>query len=70
MAATQTAAEEAPRAGDNVKLIGNHRYSGHTGVYLYDREFWGRTAPVVRLCIQGAMVRTMVLDPARQMKKA
>jgi len=73
--------EEKPRPGDRVKLIGYHRWAGHYGKYLFDREFYsgGEGYPVVKIdnyesIGDRALIRdrgeTIVLDPEKQMRKA
>ncbi len=62
--------ENRPQPGDRVKLCGNHRQAGHSGVYVCDRQFYaeGSSSPIVRLDVTREEV--FVLDPDRQMKKA
>jgi hypothetical protein len=61
--------EERPKKGDRVKLCGNHRYAGRTGVYIADRAFYfeGEERPIVR--IDYTREETFVADPERQMRK-
>lgn len=59
---------EKPKIGDRVKLRGSHRYAGFTGVYIRDAPFMGRKLPVVRIDSDG--MKTMVIDPDNQMRKA
>jgi hypothetical protein len=71
MSRTAESMEEKPRRGDLVKLIGNHRYAGCTGVYFTDRHFYsrGELYPVVRIKYLGNDVETFVMDPENQMRK-
>ncbi|MGH7936665.1 MAG: hypothetical protein ACREF8_06620 [Chthoniobacterales bacterium] len=62
--------DEKPKIGDRVKLCGNHRYAGYSGVYIRDTPFMGRSLPLVRVTDGGVNVKTMVIDPEKQMKKA
>ena len=59
---------DRPRVGDRVKLFGNHRWAGHTGVYVFDRPAdSGITKPYVRIDNDGT--ETVVFDPENQMRK-
>lgn len=60
---------DKPRLGDRVKLFGNHRWAGYTGVYFTDRKSEsGRQVPYVRIDSNGT--ETIVMDPENQMRKA
>lgn len=72
--------EDRPRVGDRVKLLGNHRYAGHSAKYLCDRVFYesGEMYPVVIVDkwelvgdqnLKKDRGEVFVLDPERQMRK-
>jgi hypothetical protein len=72
--------EGRPRVGDRVKLLGNHRYAGHSATYLTDRNFYesGQAYPVVKVDnYQEVGDRNLikdrgevfVMDPEHQMRK-
>jgi hypothetical protein len=59
---------ERPTPGDRVKLFGNHRWAGYTGIYIGDRPgtLFG-SKPIVKIEQTGD--ETIVFDPDNQMRK-
>ena len=68
--AAKSECSERPRIGDRVKLVGGHHFAGRTGDYIADQPLLGRSVPIVRVEIGGVRVRTAVLEPETQMRKA
>jgi hypothetical protein len=68
-AIANTPQDESPKPGDRVKLFGNHRWAGYTGIYLGDRDGTvNGKKPIVKIDLTGD--ETVVFDPENQMRKA